>query len=83
MGGLSQWRRRVGLVSDFQPSISPDGTSLKRDAKKGNNSLRFQGRLTASKRLALGRYRLSATARDAAGNPQVQTRRKNFRLVRR
>lgn len=52
------------------------------DAKKGNNSLRFQGRLRASKRLALGRYRLSATAKDAAGNPQAQTRRKTFRLVK-
>jgi len=52
------------------------------DAKQGNNSLRFQGRLRASQRLPLGRYRLSATARDAAANPQAKTRRKTFRHIK-
>jgi Tol biopolymer transport system component len=51
--------------------------------KSGKNSIRFQGRISASKRLALGRYRVSATAKDAAGNSQQQTRRKTFRLVKR
>jgi len=57
--------------------------TLKRDVNKGASSLRFQGRLSASKRLALGRYRISATAKDAAGNAQTHTRRKTFRLVKR
>jgi dipeptidyl aminopeptidase/acylaminoacyl peptidase len=52
-------------------------------AKRGANGVRFQGRLSAAKRLALGSYRVSATAKDAAGNPQAQTRRTTFRLVRR
>jgi len=57
--------------------------TLKRNFKKGANSLRFQGRLSSSKRLALDRYRLRATAKDAAGNPQSQRRTAIFRLVKR
>jgi len=57
--------------------------TLKRNFKTGANSLRFQGRLSSSKRLALARYRLRATAKDAAGNPQSQRRTAIFRLVKR
>ncbi|MDX6690134.1 MAG: hypothetical protein QOG15_1591, partial [Solirubrobacteraceae bacterium] len=51
-------------------------------AKQGANSIRFQGRLSSTKRLALGKYRLTARAKDAAGNSEKVKRRTTFRLVR-
>ena len=50
-------------------------------AVAGQNRFRFTGR-TRGRRLAPGRYRLSAVARDAAGNASA-ARRAAFRIVRR
>jgi hypothetical protein len=49
--------------------------------KAGSNSRRFSGRLSGRK-LAQGRYRLVATARDAAGNAS-KPKRVAFKIVRR
>jgi Ca2+-binding RTX toxin-like protein len=53
---------------------------LTAQGRPGLNTLRFRGKL-AGKLLARGRYRLTATARDAAGNRSVR-RVKRFRVVR-
>jgi hypothetical protein len=50
-----------------------------RTGKQGRNSARFSGRWRGHK-LAPGRYRLVATARDAAGNVG-KPRRIAFRIV--
>jgi hypothetical protein len=55
--------------------------SFRHRSEPGLNTLRFSGRV-AGRRLALGRYRLTAVARDAAGN-RSQPVRKRFRIVRR
>jgi len=52
-------------------------------AKLGLNRVRFQGRLNATKRLALGRYRVSVSAQDAAGNTSKTVTGPSFRIVRR
>jgi hypothetical protein len=59
------------------------GSLTRANAKAGLNTLRFQGRLTRTRRLGLGRYRLSVGARDAAGNRSVTRRSATFRIVRR
>jgi hypothetical protein len=51
-----------------------------RTGTAGANRFRFSGRV-AGRRLAPGRYRLVAIARDAAGNPSKVARRE-FRVVR-
>jgi len=51
------------------------------DGKQGLNSVRFQGRLSASKRLPIGRYRMSA--RVTAGGQTSAARTASFRIVRR
>jgi hypothetical protein len=51
------------------------------DGRSGLNRLRFQGRLTRSKRLPLGGYRLVVRASDAGGTSAPKTAR--FRIVRR
>jgi DNA-binding beta-propeller fold protein YncE len=56
--------------------------SVARAAKQGRNSVRFNGRWRGRK-LAPGRYRLVASARDAAGNVSKQPRRVAFRIVAR
>ena len=48
---------------------------------RGANAMRFMGRI-GGRRLAPGRYRLVASARDAAGNRSL-LRRTGFRIVRR
>jgi Glycine rich protein len=55
--------------------------SFRHRAEAGLNTLLFSGRVRG-RRLALGRYRLTATARDAAGNRSRPIRRA-FRIVRR
>ncbi len=54
--------------------------TLRQNARAGNNTLRFNGRLNG-RRLKPGRYRLVAIARDAAGN-QAPPRRVMFRVLR-
>jgi hypothetical protein len=49
-------------------------------ARAGANRVRFHGRLTARRRLALGDYRLIATPVDRAGNTG-RARRTAFRLL--
>ncbi len=56
--------------------------SFTRTGKGGANSFRFTGRLRG-RRLAVGRYRLSATALDAARNRSLVKRSGVFRIVRR
>ena len=52
-------------------------------AKLGANRVRFQGRLDATRRLALGSYRVSVSAKDAAGNASQPRIGPTFRIVRR
>lgn len=52
-------------------------------AKAGANSIRFEGRLTRSRRLAFGSYRVAVGARDDAGNRSLGTPSASFRIVRR
>jgi Tol biopolymer transport system component len=52
------------------------------NGKAGANRVKFAGRLSRRKRLALGRYRLRVSAKDAAGNVS-KTRTDTFRIVRR
>jgi hypothetical protein len=54
--------------------------SFAQDGVVGLNSLRFMGRL-GGKSLPRGKYRLVASARDAAGNTSTRVRRP-FRIVR-
>jgi hypothetical protein len=53
------------------------------NGKQGTNKVKFQGRLSRRKRLALGRYRLTVGAKDAAGNVSKRSRPVSFRIVRR
>ena len=52
-------------------------------AKLGVNRVRFQGRLDATHRLALGSYRVSVSAKDVAGNASKPRTGPRFRIVRR
>ena len=53
---------------------------LKRSGHRGRNSTSFTGRI-GSRRLARGRYRLTVTATDTAGNVSVP-KKKSFQIVR-
>ena len=57
--------------------------TLRFNGKAGTNRVRFQGRLSRRKRLALGRYRLTVGATDGAGNKSRTSRPVAFRIVRR
>jgi Tol biopolymer transport system component len=57
--------------------------TLKFNGKQGTNRVKFQGRLSRRKRLALGRYRLTVGATDAAGNVSKRSRPVAFRIVKR
>ena len=57
--------------------------TLRINGKAGTNRVRFQGRLTRRKRLALGSYRLTVGATDGAGNKSRTSRPVSFRIVRR
>ena len=50
-------------------------------AKAGLNSVRFQGRLSRSRRLALGTYRVVVSAVDAAGNDSRKYNSSAFTIV--
>jgi hypothetical protein len=52
-------------------------------ARLGTNTIRFQGRLDATHRLGLGRYRVSVSATDAAGNTSKPATGPSFKIVRR
>jgi streptogramin lyase len=55
--------------------------SLVYTTKAGLRKVRFQGRLSRTRRLKPGPYRLTVVAKDAAGNKSTP-KRKNFRLLR-
>jgi hypothetical protein len=55
--------------------------SLKRSLKAGARRVKFHGRLSRTKRLALGRYRLTISAVDKAGN-KSRNRTAFFTIVR-
>ncbi len=57
--------------------------TLRINGKAGANRVKFQGRLSRRKRLALGRYRLTVGATDSAGNKSRTSRPVAFRIVRR
>jgi len=57
--------------------------TLRFNGKAGTNRVRFQGRLSRRKRLALGSYRLTVGATDSAGNKSRTSRPVAFRIVRR
>jgi hypothetical protein len=52
-------------------------------ARQGANSVAFKGRLSQSRQLALGRYRVAIAVTDAAGNTSRATSGPTFRIVRR
>jgi Bacterial Ig domain/WD40-like Beta Propeller Repeat len=52
------------------------------NGKAGANRVRFQGRLSRTRRLSPGKYRLTLSARDAAGNRTVRNPTKTFTIVR-
>jgi hypothetical protein len=74
-------RRRRGLRGRSCTRYVPVRGSFRHRSEPGLNTLRFSGRV-GGRRLALGRYRLTAVARDAAGNRSLPIRRR-FRIVRR
>jgi Big-like domain-containing protein/WD40 repeat protein len=53
------------------------------DGKQGTNRVKFQGRLSRRKRLAVGRYRLVVGAKDAAGNVSKNAKPVFFKIVKR
>ena len=53
--------------------------TLKRTGKSGANSVTFSGRI-GKKKLAKGRYRITATATDTAGN-KAKKKTVTFRVV--
>jgi hypothetical protein len=55
--------------------------SVRVKARAGANRVRFQGRLSARRRLALGRYVVTVTATDPAGH-RSKARSASFELVR-
>jgi Tol biopolymer transport system component len=57
--------------------------SLQFDGKQGTNKVKFQGRLSRRKSLAVGRYRLTVGAKDGAGNVSKSSAPVFFRIVRR
>ncbi len=56
--------------------------TLSFNGKAGLNRVRFQGRITRTRRLGLGRHRVTIGAVDAAGN-RSRSRSVFFRIVRR
>jgi Tol biopolymer transport system component len=50
-------------------------------AKAGRNRIRFQGRLTRLRTLAVGKYRVVLSARDAAGNRSAPRTGPSFTIV--
>ena len=50
-------------------------------SRLGTNRIRFQGRLDATHRLGIGRYRVSVRATDAAGNSSRPRTGPTFRIV--
>jgi Tol biopolymer transport system component len=55
--------------------------SLTRNGKAGANALSFQGRLTRSKRLSPGIYRVAAQARDSAGQLSKTSSSRVFKIL--
>jgi flagellar hook assembly protein FlgD len=49
--------------------------------KKGKNTFKFKGKISSTKTLSPGRYRVKARAKDAAGN-QLPTRTAKFRILK-
>jgi Tol biopolymer transport system component len=83
--------RRVGSACVKQTAANAAKPGCKRfvnaasrefpNGKAGVNTLSFQGRLTAQKRLVPGSYRVSAQARDAAGQSSAISVSKLFQTV--
>ncbi len=69
-------RRRCTRFVTASPRVTIKG------ARAGSNSVRFQGRLSRRRRLRPGRYRLTATATDAAGN-RSRPKHRRLRVTRR
>ncbi len=59
------------------------GSLTAANAKAGLNTLAFKGRLNRTRRLGLGRYRVSLSAVDAAGNRSLTRRSATFTIVAR
>jgi hypothetical protein len=71
---------RLRFVRRGGSSAAAAGKRLRVDARAGGNRLRFAGRLARHSRLRLGRYRVTVTATDAAGNRSRPVTRR-LRLV--
>jgi len=70
-------RKRGRRFVSVRPSL------LRRNAKAGLNTLRFQGRMNRRRLLALGSYRAVIRAVDAAGNRAKSKRSRTFTIVAR
>jgi Tol biopolymer transport system component len=75
------FQRSVPGKNGGKPHYVNAGSLKPLSAKAGKNKVRFQGRLTRSRSLALGKYRVVVSARDAAGNQSKARTGPNFTIV--
>jgi Bacterial Ig domain/Dipeptidyl peptidase IV (DPP IV) N-terminal region len=75
------FQRFVPAKKGGKPRYVNAGSLKALAAKAGQNKVRFQGRLTRSRSLALGKYRVMVSARDAAGNQSQQRTGPSFTIV--
>jgi Bacterial Ig domain/WD40-like Beta Propeller Repeat len=75
------FQRSVPGKNGGKPHYVNAGSLKALSAKAGKNKVRFQGRLTRSRSLALGKYRVVVSARDAAGNQSKARTGPNFTIV--
>jgi hypothetical protein len=80
---LSEAARATMSFKRVKPNgrIGKSAGSISVAAKAGKNRVRFQGRLTKSRKLAAGGYTLVLTAKDAAGNKSKPHTGPKFTIV--
>lgn len=79
--GKSCLKETAANVSKPRCNRFQNAGTLTQNGKAGANTLSFQGRLTGSKTLAPGSYRVSAQARDAAGQLSKTSTSSIFSIV--
>ena len=75
------FQRFVPARNGAKPRFVGAGALKALSAKAGKNKVRFQGRLSRSRSLAPGKYRVIAGARDAAGNRARKRTGPTFTIV--
>ena len=75
------FQRAVPAKKGGKPRFVNAGSLKALPAKAGLNKVRFQGRLTRTRSLALGKYRVVVNARDAAGNRSQPRTGPSFTIV--